>query len=175
MDHESTMGLSPERLARLMAVGAEEIPHEVKEAPTEMTAEVLRERLAGPLPLDKAFADSVPEILRRPCGELSPVAGSPLGRVLLAPETDPAVLETVKEYGKGLSLKWKGGALHAAAVAVYYAAIASALVLHDRKITSHSYRSLADSFDMMIKKPWMMPELARLFKEAGDACADRKE
>ena len=173
MADESTVGLSPERLAKLLAVGAEDIPDAEGLPPVEVTAEILRARLSNPLPLDQAALDSVPAILRRPCEELRPLAGRPLAEILLDPAADPTVIATLKDYGKAMSLRWRGGALHGAAVAVYYGAIAAALVCHGRKITTHSYRGLDHSFATLIGKPWMAPELAELLARARAVCDAR--
>ncbi|KPL20813.1 MAG: hypothetical protein AMJ75_11170 [Phycisphaerae bacterium SM1_79] len=59
---------------------------------------------------------------------------------------------------------------HAVAVAIYYAAIASALVFHDVKVTTHSYESLEASFTRLINKPWMSAELNSLFIRALKLC-----
>jgi len=54
--------------------------------------------------------------------------------------------------------------------AIYFGAIASALLFHDTKITSYSYPSLAESFKTMTEKRWMAPELARHFSKARNLC-----
>lgn len=170
MDNESTFGWGPEQIGRLLAVGADAGASEDERPPDRVTEDLLRDRLAGPLPLDKAVVDSLPVILGRLCRELLPLAGKPLGEVLLDPDTELSVLETVKDYGKGLPLGRKKGPEHAIAIAIYYAAIASALLYHDRKITEHSYENLEKSFAMLIDRRWLPPELSRHLAKAGKAC-----
>lgn len=163
MDNETTSGWGPKKMARLLAFGAPAGPAEDSRHPDEVTGELLRDRLAGPLTLDKRVVDSLPVIL-----------GQPLGEVLLDPETEVGVLDKIKDYGKGLPLGRKEGPEHAAAIAIYYASIASALVFHDRKITGHSYDGLEKSFAVLIEKQWLPPDFARLFSKARKLCDDKK-
>lgn len=174
MDNETTLGWGPKKMARLLAFGAGTEPAEDRRHPDDVTEELLRDRLAGPLTLDTRVVDSLPVILGRLCRELLPLAGRPLGEVLLDPETEVGVLDKIKDYGKGLPLGRKKGPEHAAAIAIYYASIASALVFHDRKITGHSYDGLEKSFAVLLSKQWLPPDFARLFGKARKLCDDKK-
>jgi hypothetical protein len=168
MADASTVGLGPERLARLLALGANTPGQE-----DQATAEILRAWLASPVPVNPAEEGSVPALLHRPCKELEPLAGKPLSAVLFDPAADRAVIVTLKDYFKTMSLQWKGGALYSPAVALYYAAIAAALVLQGCKITSHSYYGLDRSLATLVKKPWLVPELGELFAKTHAVCVSR--
>jgi len=174
MAPRSTFGLYPRQLAGLLATGSTAEAAQATLSPVQSTRQLLRHRLAGPLHLDRRCVDSLPAVLGRPCEELHPLAGRIVGDLLMAPGTPLAVLETLKEYGKGLSHRWEDGPEHTVAVAIYFAAIAAALVSHGRKITTRSYRDLARSLGMMMEDRWMTPELAFLFDSARKAC-ERKE
>lgn len=50
-------------------------------------------------------------------------------------------------------------------MAIYYAAVAGALVFHDSKITEHSFERLERAFGMLIAKTWMASELVGLFEK----------
>jgi len=173
VENESTSGIDPERLARLLAVGAENAGPETSDLPDQAMAGLLRARLAGPLPLDGAVVDSLPAILGRPCQELMVLAGRTLGEVLLDPKADPDVIEAIKDYGKALGTRWPEGPEHAVAITIYYGGIAAAMVFHDHKITAHSYEKLGTAFGKLIEKPWMLPEVARLLSKAQDVCRRR--
>jgi hypothetical protein len=168
MADASMVGLGAERLARFLALGAN-IPGQEDQA----TAEILRAWLASPVPVNPAEECSVPALLHRPCKELEPLAGKPLSAVLFDPAADRAVIVTLKDYFKTISLRWKGGPLFNSAVALYYAAIAAALVLEGCKITSHSYYGLNRSLARLAKEPWLVPELAALFAKTRDVCMAR--
>ncbi len=165
----STFGLCPQGLAKLLTTGVGDEAASVQDAP-QAAAQLLRSRLASTLHFEKYCVDSVSAILNRPCQELQPVADWPLGEVLWAPTTSLAILETLKHYGKGLSCRWDEGPEHVVAVAIYFAAIAAALVSRGRKITTRSYADLADSLRMLMDDRWITPELTRLFDKAVTIC-----
>jgi len=170
MAMKTTFGLYPQRLAKLLNAGsADEAAHHQLPA-HQAAAQLLRRRLAGPLHFDKSCVDSLSAILDRPCPELQPIAGRQLGEVLLDPTTPLEILETLKQYGKGLSGQWDEGPEHIVAVTIYFAATAAALVSHGRKITTRSYRDLADSLRMLMDDRWMTPELAALLDSARTIC-----
>ncbi len=172
MDEESTYGLSPERLARLLGIG-EEGPAKDRAEGEQAAGRLLRARLEGTLPLESKVVDALPAVLGHLCRELLPLKGRPLGDVLLDPTVEIEAIKELKDYGKKLARRSRSEAEKASAVAIYYAAIASALLFHDEKISGHSYKSLKGSFSMLIGKEWMVPELARHFSKAHKACGNR--
>ena len=93
-----------------------------------------------------------------------------MGGVLLDSETGLDVLETIKDYGKKLVAGKDSEAEHAVSTAIYFAAIASALLFHDQKITSYTYPALAEAFSTLIDKQWLAPELARHLAKARRLC-----
>ena len=169
MAMKSTFGLCPQRLAKLLNAGSDDEAARCQPAP-QAAAQLLRRRLAGPLQVDKDCVDSLSAILDRPCQDLQPIAGRPLGDVLLDSTTPLAILETLKQYGKGLSRQWDEGPEHVVAVTIYFAAIAAALVFHRRRITTRSYRDLADSLRILMNGRWITPELAGLFDSVRIIC-----
>ena len=69
----------------------------------------------------------------------------------------------------------KSEAEHDAATAVYFAAIASALLFHDRKITTFSYKSLDESFSKLINEKWIVKDIAELFDRACRVCRQKSK
>ena len=88
--------------------------------------------------------------------------------------TDVVVLRKVKDYGKKLSDKAESKVQYHAANTVYYAAIASALVFHDKKITKYSYRDLDKYFCRLDKEKWIPEALRSLFSRAAEYCQVRQ-
>lgn len=105
--------------------------------------------------------------------ELLPLAGRPLGQVLLDADTELASLREIKEHWKKLTVGDGTLADRASATTIYFAAIASALVCHGEKITTHCDEALEDSFGTLAAKRWMPEELVRLFEKARDLCRAR--
>lgn len=174
MKEQTTYGLSPKRLARLLAIGLEREPGENNLAETRTPADELRDMLGAKLPLDPAKSDSLPAVLKRPCDEMLSAYGQTIGYLLLSPKTDLNVIRTLKDYTKELVSRRPPNARQAAAIVVYYAAIATALLFHHHKITQHSYEKLQKAYTDLEQKPWVPPELKDLFQKARAACHQRK-
>ena len=173
MKEETTYGLSPDRLARLLALGLQGSEEE-EESPEELSSgEVLQTMLDRELSVDPATPDSLAAVLKRPPAEVA-VGTQTLGESLLNSETDLEVIKTLKDYGKELVRSGGSEVRKTAATAIYYAAIASALLSHDQKITQHSYAKLQGAFADLEQKDWIPSELRDLFGKAAAACERRK-
>ena len=167
-DASSARESDPERLASLLGVGipAAATEHDRR---TSQTAQLLVEMLAGRLPV------SVPSVASgdsttRSAGETSACLGPPIGDLLFSPATELSTLRIVKEYGKHLARAATVPTQQAAATAIYYGAIAAALVLQHRALTHHSGPELENAFAMLEAKPWMEPRLKALLGQARKAC-----
>jgi hypothetical protein len=97
-----------------------------------------------------------------------------LGYLLLNRTTDLAALKTLKDHAKELVSRADSEAKKAAATAICYAAIASALVFHGSTITRHSYSKLRKPYQDLEQKPWIPSDLKDLFKKAQAACQEKK-
>ena len=58
----------------------------------------------------------------------------------------------------------------AVATAIYFAAIASSLVFHQRKIATRSHSDLAAGLGKLIDQPWLPRELAEHYAKAKTVC-----
>jgi hypothetical protein len=83
---------------------------------------------------------------------------------------DVDALVTLKDYAKELVRRSRSDVTTAVATVLYYASIASAIVLHDAKITQHDYRRLARSFVELEEQPWLPPSLLTLVAGARVIC-----
>ena len=175
MRKDSTLGLSPERLARLLGITLHSVGGEAKEDSVQYISELLQAHLAGTLPFDAAVIDELPAIIGRLRNELIAHAGETLGEVLTSPESDLDTLKKVRQYAKRMASRKSPKAKHAVAVAIYFAAIANALIFHNTKITTHSYRSLKVSFDNLAKRPWMPAGLVKLFTKVHKICRKKAQ
>jgi len=76
----------------------------------------------------------------------------------------------IKEHAKRMMSTADTDAKYETRAVIYYAAIASALVLHDRKITTHSNRDLEDSLSALAERKWINADLSQLLKKAQEIC-----
>lgn len=166
----STFGLSSEKLARLLNIGSDTSRAKSQADQEQRKAELLRDWLSASLPLDVALVESLPKVLARVCRQLQPLARESFGNLLQDPGVDIAAIKKIKDCSKKLVKSAKSEAEHDAAAAIYYAAIANALVFHEQRITSFSYESLEDTFSELTENSWLSPELVRLFKKAQKLC-----
>jgi len=171
MDKESTtFRLSSEQLARLLSIGSYISEDKNQVDQEQKKAELLRDWLATKLPIEEVMVESLPTIIRRVCQELHPLAGEPFGNLLQDPETNITTIRRIKDYSKKLTTAAESEIEYDAAGAIYYAAIAGALVFHNKKITKFPYGELRDSFSVLMKNSWLTPDLAQLFIEARKLC-----
>ncbi len=169
-DESSTFGLNREKLAKLWNLG-DDVPTERQPSDVAQDkAELLRNQLAESLPLDAGMAHILPNILTMVCEKLRPFTGCSFGALLVDPETDLLVIETIKDLHKKRAESMPPGPLQEVATAIYYAAIASALVYHDVRITKLSYESLKRSFEELARSDWLPGEVKQLFTEAQENC-----
>jgi len=169
MDKESTtFGLTPKKLARLLKIGSEDSRSGTDAE--QQKARLLQDWLAATLPVDAVFVESLPRVLRRLYQELKPLGSKPFGSLLHDPEADMSVITKIKDCSKKLVASAKSEAEHDAATVIYYAAIASALVFHDQRITSFSYANLMSSFGALQEHSWLTAELVELYREACKLC-----
>ena len=168
--NKTTTGFKAEQLVQLLDIGADDNGGEADL--DRARADLLRLRLAGTLPVKTEMAQALPAIVTRLCKELLPLEGRSLGEVLLDRHTPLDVLETIKDFGKKASARKDRKVEHDVAIAIYYAALAAAVLFHDKKITKWSYSHLAKAFDSLITKTWMADELAALLRKAKEACED---
>lgn len=131
---------------------------------------LLRDLLSDVLPLSPEVLETLPGILQRLHREMPRMEGQSLFALLTDPDTSVKDLRAIKEYAKARTAAAKTEAQYEAAGAVYYGAIAAALVFHDERLTRSSYQQLRESFSLLNTKAWIAPELQRLFEQAQEHC-----
>ena len=171
---KSTFGLQLEQLADLFEVGAENpVPTEANHTGREL-AQMLRTKLTEVLPGNVFSSSDSAKGSDNEQFELSSLVGESLLQVFLCPDTSISQLQVIKELSKQMTTKSISEAELAVATTIYYAAIASCLVHHRKKITQHSYEKLYESFALLIEKKWMVPKLIELFSRAQDICINKR-
>lgn len=175
MEKTSTYGLTLDQMANLFSMGREAPnPGDEKKGKQEM-ASLLREQLTCSLPRGTLFCDVLVMMMGQQGYETHSLTGKALGDVLLSDQTSITLLRAIKECAKRLSTTLDSPAEAALATTLYFAAVASALVWHDSRITQSSYEKLDESFGLLIEKPWMAEELVELFSRAKGICQSRRK
>jgi len=166
MDNDQTSDMGPEQLARLFGITLDTLSNETDETAADTSAQLLEARLAGVLALDTTVLHNLPAVIAQLDKDIFTGPGLPLGRVLTDPKSDIQTIKNIKRYAKNISSNKNHQAQHTVAIAVYYAAIANALLFHNAKITTHSDEALKAQFKKLSDKPWMSKDLAHLFTKA---------
>ncbi|MEN6426615.1 MAG: hypothetical protein ABFE13_14740 [Phycisphaerales bacterium] len=171
MSKETTYGLKPELLSRLLSVGAGASSGSGAAGDREIGL-LLHEHLMSSLPRDPTLRAPLRILVQQMAEDIEVLAGRPLAEILCNPETPVGLIQAVKEYAKRLCTAIATEPEHTVAMTIYYAAIASALAYHDEKVSRHSYKTLHLSFEALTEKPWMAAELKNVFLAAQKACRE---
>ena len=174
MHRESTTyGLDPDRLAEMLQIGCNLDEHQSEAAIDQITAGLLRDRLSQPFPLDQFMGLPISWISRVPCLPAALIPAESVGILLRKPKTPTSALKKLKEYGRTLFSQSENQADRDVGLAIYYGAIANALVFHDILITRFGYAELDESFGTLVEKRWMSSNLRILFEKARQHCQMR--
>jgi hypothetical protein len=157
--------LSTEQKTELLHIGLE-----AAAGGKQDKTDLLYDLLSNPLPLDASAVNMLPAPLRGLSRKVRSVAGAPIVELLTSPKTDISTIEAVKEYAKKSGKSAESEALKEVLLSVYYAAIASGLVFHGRKITEHSHEHLIRAFGLLTDKDWMREGLTDLVARAQKHC-----
>jgi len=175
----TTFGLSHEKLARLWGVGDDASADRAEPTEDQRQGEALRDQLAAALPLDPTISATLPEALSHVLEEFHPLPDSSVGSLLLDPHTEPAVVGQIKDRYRAKAESCTGALERQAATAIYYAAIAYALVFQENswfrenRITTFSYGQLEAHFSQLLGIRWLTPDLVRLFERAQAICREK--
>ena len=155
----------------------------------DRTRKLNRDQLARPLSTDAedARAQAMRELLllappvstdtSDPSAQQAPASNKTvalpfrtIGDCLLDPEATVASITALKDHARKLVKHSENEAAQEAATALYYAAIASALVRHGEKITELSAAQLLTGFARLRAEPWLPDTLHDLFEKARSLC-----
>ncbi len=173
MEMKTTYGLRPDQMAGLFSVGSDDPDPEDQGANNEKMARLLQEQLTCSLPKGSLFRDALIMMMERRGWDTKTLAGQSLGQLLLDSQSDIELLKTIKDCCKTLLGELDSRADAALATVTYHAALASALVRHDQKISQYSFDTLSQSFARLTEKQWMTKELVALFSQARRLCESR--
>ena len=166
--------LNTEQSTRLLRLGLNSSHETTDQMVTGSKSDLLIDLLASKLPTDPALIETLPTVLRSLSEELQSVSGKPLGDLLRNPETKISRIRKIKDFVKEIGASAKDEVEREVALAIYFAAIANALVYHNVKISQYSYAELEQSFETLSGHDWIPPNLGKLFKKAHKYCSKKK-
>lgn len=166
----TTFGLSSETLIELLHIG-EDIESDTQSEDVARS-EQLEWLLSGNLPVESSLLKSIPNMISHNEEIIGFLAGNTIGQMLANIQTDIYHIRKIKEYFKALSASEKKPCRRDAATAIYYAAIAYALVYHDVRITVSGHEAIDRSLSLLLAKAWLNGSIAELFKKACSVCQD---
>ncbi len=169
----TTFGSDPDKLAKLWTICVDVKKDRINLNENEVKSELLHDMLADKIPLDQAVARILPKVLAQLCKDIKLFTGNSIGFLLSDPDTELSIIRKIKDYCKSLSKNVRSEAEHDVVAAIYYAAIASALINYNQRITSFSYKNLQSAFSSMIEVKWMTPDLTAIFQKAHAYCAEK--
>ena len=139
----------------------------------ENRAHLLLDVLAAKLPMDPKILSSLPTFLRTVGQDLRSVAGETLDNMLQDKQIGLPAIQKIRDYAKIIGKMSDAKYNHDVALAVYYAAIAHALIHHKKKITKYSYKELQISYAQLTTQDWIPQNLIQLFARAMKYCDEK--
>ena len=164
------MALGAEKLVRLLDIGSD-----VKNKPAEFDgdqdkAEQLFDLLSQNAMLSGVGCRKPQTSLVSIKQQVLSVCEESIGALILAPETDVHILRKIKSQFKILAASSTSEAKSSAAMVVYFAAIASALVFHSVRISRLRDEELKEYFVGLLRNGWLTAELHDLFRKTCEVC-----
>ena len=164
--------LSDGQKSRLLGFALDADKPTVPPDENEQRGDLLYDLLRCPLPVREAPCNADVLAANGSHSGLRSVFGPSIRELLQDPKTDVAMLQRVKEYAKTLGRNAGSDVEKDVFLAVYFAAIAAAMVFHGERITEHVNADLARFLMSYARAIWMPPNLVELFVKAGERSAD---
>jgi hypothetical protein len=135
MDTDTTHGINPKQLMNLLAIGTDrELACDQILNSDKEIKEFFQKLIHRKAPKESSIIDSILILLRETKAYRQSVVDHSLADLLLNPVTDLALLKAIKEYSKQIYQSTVSKGENSISLAIYYGAIASALVHHKEKI-----------------------------------------
>lgn len=149
-------------------------PPEGKQGEADEMGQLLREQLSEKCPVPRSERPSRSWLLDRMQEKVLLDLSRSVGEVLSDSQAGLDALGDIKDRYKGWAQKATDKHIQHVYTALYFAAIARALVSHRRRITDHPTEYLVRSFKVLAGEPWMVSSLSELYLQALQACEPAK-
>lgn len=169
----TTFGLRPDKLVHILGIFSDSGQGEDEITIDQQKAELLQDRLSETLLTGSIKESPLRKELAQLCYMSGVATGEQIRDLLDNPKVDLNLLKKVKAYGKRLSKSASSEVEHDIANIIYYAAIASALVFHEAKISQFSYKDLEKSFLALSEEDWVPSDFHDFFTKTSLYCKKR--
>ena len=158
--------MRPDRARKLLETCFVE-KEETVEKTSDSMGELFVEQLAEKCPaISLSFSLTILDDLKR---QMQVYAGCSIGEILADPNSNLILIKEIKEHHKLKANAASSKAEQHIATAVYFAAIAHAILHHGAQISEHSPEYLTNSLISLEKKKWITPDIRSLYDQAKDA------
>jgi len=130
----------------------------------------LQEQLSEKCPVPRSEGRSQSWLLERLDEKVRLETNRSVGEALSDPQISLDVMRGIKERYKEWARKEGDKNRQRVYTAVYFGAIARALVSCDQTITHHPQDYLIHSFEVLTHEGWVLPHLQELYREAKQVC-----
>ena len=169
----TTFGLSSKKLVNLLKIAEETGQPQEKVDQQRKKTELLHDYLAQTLAVYKYAGKELPTKQSQLRNTINVLSEEPISKLLQDPESEIDLIRMIKDYSSTLSKRAKSKTEHQVANTIYYAAIASALLFHGRRITRYKYENLGKSFSKLAGEKWITKNLADLFVKAAEVSQEK--
>ncbi len=162
--------LKPDQLIEMLSIGMDgDPPNSAELVSDEQIRDYFCHLINRKIPCQSSIVDSILIFLRENERYGHLVKGRTLSELLLDSSCPAGLFEAVKEISKRVCQTAISRGENAVASAIYYAAIAAALIYCNTKISSHSWETLKTSFEDLLAKSWTGP-FSELLEKARQRC-----
>ena len=130
----------------------------------------LQEQLAEKCPGSRPERHSQSRLLDRLEEKVLLETNRSVGEALADPQVSLEVMQGIKERYKEWARKEADKGKQRVYTAIYFGAIARALVSHQQTITHHPHDYLIHSFEVLRRESWVPAPLRELYLEAKEVC-----
>jgi len=169
-EKRTVLGLGPGNVRQFLDACLASPSPDGKVRETDRLAQLLQEQLAEKCPVSRVIARSGSWLLDRLQEKVRLDLSQPVRAVLLDDPTDLGTLRDIKDRYKKWAEKAPDKGMQRVYTAIYFAAIARALVAHAQRITRHAPAYLIQSFAVLAGEPWMASAVRDLYLEAKRIC-----
>lgn len=142
-------------------------------SPADPKSELFEDKMAECLPEDFFDRSRLPGHLSALC-DMSGLSKTETWKTII--NNDKAELDLlikIKDYFKTLLSTSRNETEHQIYTSIYYAAIASALLHHQERISSYSFEKLAVNYERLIKEVWLPEYILELYRKAQIYCRQK--